>query len=466
MFRDARSSVVTLATLAVVALNPGCRRSSPPPPQATVASADLTPPPPPSRCEPPADGAMISLGEDKADDEGADSLPFAVEVGQGVATDDGFAVGALMPDKNGAKASVVTLSALGGSSRVVPLLTAHGDTPPPRIAPAGKSLLVGVLESAASNRRLRIGKVDAGAVTWGPSLDQSRDESLAFDLLATGSHAVAVWDDDSRDSDDGLIKLVSLDAATLTPAGSPRVVSPRGTDAEMPRLAARPGGFWLTWIRRKPEKVDDDNHEAGESPEFRWLEAVQLDERGVVVGTPRRVTSETGHVLVYDLRELPDGRAILVFRDDDTPSGSSGGILLRVVLRPDGASEPTVLADRQLGVGVPALLPGWIAMADALAETRLARLAPSGDLADRLESEPVLGRGEPLASRGDSLLVLRPRGKGVRLFVTRCRDQAPLPPGASAEPPPAAPPSRPSGPASARPKESASPGAKSARPPR
>ena len=124
--------------------------------------------------------------------------------------------------------------------RANPPLARRSRSPPPRLAPAGKSLLVGVLESAASNRRLRLGKVDQGAVTWGPALDQARDESLAFDLLASGSRAVAVWDDTTRDSDDGVIKLVSFDAATLAPSGSPRVVSPRGADTEMPRLAARP----------------------------------------------------------------------------------------------------------------------------------------------------------------------------------------------------------------------------------
>lgn len=422
----------------VLVVGSGCKRTAPPPAETAAASAsvDLAPPPPPSRCDAPQEGSVVALGEAPRDSEN-DSLPFAVEIGQGVAFEGGFAVGALMPDKRGARASVVTLGAQGGNSKIVPLLTAHGDTPPPRIAPVGKSLLVGVLESAASSRRFRIGRIDGETVSWGAEFEQARDESLAFDLATNGERAAAVWDDESRDADRGIIKLVSFEAANFQKASSPKVISPKDTDAEMPRLVPRPGGFWLTWIARRPEKTDDKDREVGEAPEFRWLEAVPLDERGASTGSPMRVTPEKGHLLIYDIQALPEGRALIVYRDDDTPSGSSGGVLLRVVLRPDGASEPSVVADRHLGVGAPAVLGGWLAVADASAETRLARVGPNGALVDRLESEPILGRGELLAARGDDLLVLQPRGQGVRLFLTRCHEQAPDPlASASPTPPP------------------------------
>jgi hypothetical protein len=413
----------------------GCKRSAPTPTATAIlsSSVDLAPPPPPSRCDAPGEGSVVALGEETRGDD-HDSLPFAVEVGQGVAFDEGFAVGALTPERRGAKASVVTLGPGGGGARVVPLLTAHGDTPPPRLAAVGKAVLVGVLESAASSRRLKLGRVEAGAVAWGPEFDQARDESLAFDLAANGAHALVAWDDEPREADRGVIKVVSFEAAGFQKMTPPRILSPKGTDAEMPRVVPRPGGFWLTWIARRPEKTDDSAREVGEAPEFRWLEAMPLDERGASVGPPLRVTPDKGHVLIYDLRELPDGRALVLYRDDDTPSGSSGGVLLKVVLRPDGASEPAVVADRHLGVGSPAVLDGWIAVGDASAETRLARVGRDGALLDRLESEPVLGRGEPLAARGDALLVLQPRGQGVRLFVTRCREQGPAPDDAGSDP--------------------------------
>ncbi|MCS6899669.1 MAG: hypothetical protein RMJ98_08515 [Myxococcales bacterium] len=400
---------------------PGCKRSSPAPTAAVLlsASVDLTPAPPPSRCTPPREGSVVALGEEPHEGE-QDSLPFAVEVGQGVSFEEGFAVGALIPDQRGAKASVVILGPEGGSSRMIPLLTAHGDTPPPRLASSGHILLVGVLESGASSRRLKLGRMEAGAVVWGPELEQARDESLAFDLAVHGTYGVAVWDDETRAADRGTIKLFAFELGGFKKLLEPRVISPKESDAEMPRLAPRPGGFWLTWIARRPEKTDESDREVGEAPEFRWLEALPLDERGQPTGAPRRITPEKGHVLIHDLRALPGGNALVVYRDDDTPSGSSGGVLLRVTLRPDGASEPAVIADRHLGVGAPAVLDGWLAVADASAETRLARIGSDGALLDPLESEPILGRGEPLVARGDSLLVLQPRGQGVRLFVTKC----------------------------------------------
>ncbi|MCU0655029.1 MAG: hypothetical protein MUF64_06990 [Polyangiaceae bacterium] len=407
-----------------------CQSSSPlttSSPAASVASVDLSPPPPPSRCDAPAEGATVSLGEEPHNDD-SDSMPFAVEVGQGTSFGDGFALGALMPDKRGARAAVVTLGADGGGSKIIPLLVAHGDTPPPRVASAGKAILAGLLESGPSSRRLRLARVEAGAVAWGPEFEQARDESLAFDLVVHEGVAAAVWDDETRDAEHGLIKIATFDPQSFQKASAPRVISPRGADAEMPRIVPRPGGFWLTWVARRPESTDDSAREVGEAPEFRWLEAMPLDLRGAPVGPAARVTPDKGHLLTYDVRALPDGKAIVLYRDDDTPSGSAGGILLRVVLRPGGASEPEVVADRHLGIGAPALLDGWIAVADASAETRLARLDPDGLLRDRLESEPVLGRGEPVAALGDALLVLQPRGKGVRLFLTRCRDQAPAPP--------------------------------------
>lgn len=405
----------------------GCKRSTPSTTSVAPASASVSEEPPvpiPSRCDPPREGSVISLGETPVEEE-IGGLPFAAEVGQGVSFDLGFAVGMLMPDKNGSKASIVTLEPQGGASKTIPLLTAHGDTPPPRLAPMGKSLLVGILESAASSRRLRIARVDESSVTWGPEWDQARDESLAFDIAVNEGYAAVAWDDELRNSDRSVIELVTFETAHFQKERSPKILSPKGTDAEMPRLVPRPGGFWLTWIARMPEKVNDKDREAGEVPEFRWLMAVPLTFKGAPIGNPMRITPEKGHLLVYDIHALPEGGAVIVYRDDDTPSGSSGGILLQVVLRPDGAGEPTVIADQNLGVGVPTLQGAWLTMADASAETRLSRIGPKGNLLDRLESEPTLGRGELLAARGDDLLVLQPRGRGVRLFVTSCHNQRP-----------------------------------------
>lgn len=404
-----------------------------------MGAASALPPVPASRCEDPGAG-VFSLGEDKPTEEG-EPLPFAVEIGDGTAFEGGFAAGALIPGGNtSAKAAVVVFDAQGGNAKVISLGGAHGDTPPPRVAPAGTALLTALLESSAAGRRLRIGKIEGGALTWGPAFDQGRDESLAFDVVAGPSRSIVAWDDDAREPERGVVRVATFTTDALGAPSAPRTITGKDTDAELPRLVRRPGGYWLTWVARRPERVNTSDREPGEDAEFRWLEAVPLDELGAPTAPAKRLTPDTGHVLTYDVEEGQDGKAIAVYRDDDTPSGSGGGIVMKVVLRPDGASEPVVIADRNLGVGTPSLLSGWLAVADSVSETRLARLDERGELQESLDSEPVLGRGEPLAARGDALLVVRPRGKGVRLFVTRCHPSGVRPAASGDEPlPPAMP---------------------------
>jgi hypothetical protein len=43
-----------------------------------------------------------------------------------------------------------------------------------------------------------------------------------------------------------------------------------------------------------------------------------------------------------------------------------------------------------------------------------------GSLSDRFASEDLLGSGEPVANHGDWMLVSRPDGTAVRLYVVQC----------------------------------------------
>lgn len=427
---------VLLASIAVLALA-GCKRQVAPTLEGSRSAAPALEAPPPSRCDEPAADATFSLGDDKLVTGSEDQvLPFAAEVGDGVATTSGFAVGALTPREGGVSAVVVTLDERGRSPKIVSLGLAHGDTPPPRVASLGGELVAALLEAGSAGRRLRLARVDGDTVAWGPSFEQGRDESLAYDVALGDPRGLVAWDDDAKEPERGVIRVASFVTKGLGAPTPPRVITGKQTDAESPRVIARQGGFWLFFIARKPEDTDDNAREIGETAEFRWLEAVPLDANGAPTASPRRITAGDGHVLTYDVIAGEAGAALVAYRDDDTPSGSAGGVVLRVVVRPDGSSAPTVLTDRHVGVGAPALIPGWFAIADASAETRLARLGPAGELLDALESEPVLGRGEPIAARGDVLLVSRPRGRGVRLSVTRCRSGAPepTPPAASDAP--------------------------------
>jgi hypothetical protein len=347
-------------------------------------------------------------------------LPFATEVGKGVAFDKGFAAGALRKEGRGTGAVVAVVAADGSSSRIVSLGASHGDADPPRVFAAGSALGAGVLAPMASGRALRLARIDGDSVAWGAELAQGADESLAFDVALGEGRGVAVWDDVPKDKERSAIFLATFDPATFAAPGLAHVVTLPGTDADLPRLVVRPGGFWLLWVARRPEGSDPDARFRAEDIAYRWLEVVPLDARGGLTGAPRRIGSDSGHVLAYDVVEGQDGAAIVMWRDDDTPSGSAGGRLLRAVVRLGGIDGPDPIDDEHVGVGAPSLMPGWLAIADAAGPTRLVPMGPRGLPLDRLESEPSIGSGEPLAAIGDRLLVARFSGNAVRLLVARC----------------------------------------------
>lgn len=386
-----------------------------------ASASEAIPEPKVSRCAEPETGATLLLGDTaKGSDE--DLLPFAPEIGDGISYSQGFAVGVLTRDQgsHSTVAQVITLSHDGTKTKAITVGAAHGDTQPPRVVAKGDILAVGLLDSEPNGRRLRIGRISEGAMAWTANFEQGRDESFAFDIALGESRGVAVWDDDAKGPDRGVIRLATFQADTLLAPTIARDISPIKTDAEIPRILVRPGGFWLIWIARRPERVDDNQREPGEEAQFRWLEIQQLDQQGALQGSPKAITPRDGHVLTYSAMTTDQGGLFLVYRDDDTPSGSSGGVLMKAIVRPDGTTESSLLADSHLGVGSPALLSGWLSIGDMTEETRLAKITPSGILLEALVSEPKLGRGEVLAAHENQLLVAQPRGVSVKLFVTNC----------------------------------------------
>jgi hypothetical protein len=145
-----------------------------------------------------------------------------------------------------------------------------------------------------------------------------------------------------------------------------------------------------------------------------------LDAQGAPTGPPKRLTPAAGHVLVYDVREGDAGAAVVVYSDGDAPSGGAASALRRIVLREGGATDPQPLGQVSGEFSNVSALPGWAAVVDLASETRLAPAGPLGELLAPLEREPTIGPGEPVAASGDRVLVARPGGNGVRVFVTTC----------------------------------------------
>jgi hypothetical protein len=418
---------------AIAALNPA-GSVGPVGPNAAVAGAKSEGP---HRCAPlsaeppfvlgPGDtGRAPTLKAPAAEPAPIENLPFAAEVGEGASWSEGFAVGAIYESDSNHAMSVVTLDRGGRNAKVLSLGTAHGDVEPPRVASRGATLLVGVLTPGINGRMLRLAKIEGGQVAWGATVPQKSDESQAFDIGAGEKRGIAVWDEDGLAT--GVIQASTFDVTNATGASMPRTISPQGTDAESPRLAARPGGgFWLAYIARR---AGTESPEAGYEADpvgYRWVELIALDAQGSPTGPARAAMSRDAHVMVFDVTSLDDGSALVVWRDNDTPLESAAGPVMRTVVRANGIDPATVLVANDNGGGAPSLLSGWVVVTDAADTTRLAPLARTGEVQGAWSTEPDIGSGEPIAVGPEGLLVARPAGRAVKLAVLKCTRDVPLP---------------------------------------
>jgi hypothetical protein len=420
--------------LTVAILVGACKKSQPPPdPEAVVQPTASPKSSAPPRCSPlskeppfvlgPTDtGRVVPSGMDAGETVRDDTLPFAAEVGDGVAFPGGFAVGAIHESDTALAMSVVTLDANGHNPKIIPLGIAHGDVEPPRVFVREGILAAGVLEPGVSGRSLRLAKIENGAVTWGATIHEQGGESQAFDVALGDKKGIVVWDEDGATS--SVIQVSTFDTSTLSNATPPRTISRPLADAESPRLIARPGGYWLAYIGRSAGPEDSNNRAPAEDIGQRWIEVVPLDANGSPTALARAATPKDGHVMVFDMAAAPDGGAVLAYRYDDTPTGAPGGQVMRVVVHPTSIEPPSVLIEDEVGAGVPNLLPGWIAVLDAADVTRLAPLGADGQITASLNAEPDVGSGEPVAANANRLLVARPAGRAVKLVVLECRPDA------------------------------------------
>lgn len=424
-------------------LPPRCAELAP----GTAFTIGEAPAPRPVSAPPPSQGAPGAAPLPAAPDEPEEDplAPFAVEIGRGTVFDGGFAAGTLRDAEGGSVAMVATLGFDGKNGKLVRLARSRGDLDPPVVAAAGASLFTALLEPNASGRAIKIAKVTGEEVTWGVELSEGRDESLALDIAVAGARGVIVWDDVSRDAKRSSVVLASFDTGSLRSVTQPRPVSPPAIDADSPRIVARPGGYWLAYVARAggdedespvprarkkvgksdPSKPNEDTAAAGEAIGRQWLEVMPLDESGAATSTPRAITPKDGHVLAFDLEPSEDGSAIVAWRDDDTPQGSSGGRVSAVFVGRSGEGEPHVLAEEGVGAGVPELLPGWLSVASLSGPAQLARMTARGEMVGALAPEPSLGSGEPIAGTKDVLLVARPAGRAMKLSLMRCAPVAP-----------------------------------------
>ena len=346
----------------------------------------------PSRCQAPSGGAAVASPEE-------------LEVGDAVLFGEGYAVGMVHRTAAGRMAAVALVDRNVTAVRVIDVGVTLGDATAPRLIRRGKDLLVaGYALHKSDARELALQVIGAaGDVKPFTSIVQQRDDSLAFDL---GTGLVA-WDEETTGSTPrGVVRVASLSDH----AGPPRDASSPESDAEMPRVVADGAGYFVLWMARRPEPASAPDASApgtmeaiGEPRAYSWLEMVTLDAAGAPVGPTRRLTPASGHVSAYDVQALPgEGRPTLlvVARDDGEAVDGSGGALLRVRVREDGADPPLAFPGDGLGRGAPSLVEGplpWLAWIGPHEEMRLLPLDAAGVPVAPPSAEPLLDEALPLA---------------------------------------------------------------------
>lgn len=383
------------------------------------------------RCH--VEGARVGLlGED-------------IVVGESAVSTDGLAVGLIRRDGEKVVASVVLTSFDLARPSYVDLGPALGDDPPPVPFATARGILVAhhgrrageragfrdagagsPLRDAAGRRDVRIVRLDGGKpVEIGPAITQQADESQAFDLaLGEGSAAPLVaWDEDAPLGQGRMLADRGLIKVQLVGGGPAAVVSPPGSDAEGPRLVARPGGFVLAWIAKKSAEVDAGaameaakartSEGPGEGRTYRWIEWVALDAKGAPTTPVRRLagTGEHGHVAAFDLRVVEGGRVVAIVQDEAAVSEGGGARIQRLPVDADQAPG-ALLVDAGVGTTLAGVVPHvdaarpWLAFADTDERTRLVPLTPTLVAGAGATLEPALDGARVLGANGDRVVAV------------------------------------------------------------
>jgi hypothetical protein len=445
-----RSSTTTAQVLlglgvatAVVAFFVLQRPPEPPSPAAspstTAARSAVVAPPP--RCRVVHTGSLLG---DEGDSSGSSSddarlAPYAAEVGRAAVIDGGYVVGAKRYRDSKAEVGFLRLNP-EGKGAFQSLGHSRADLGAPTVAAITGGVLIGTVEANAGGLALRLVKSTLSTKPkWGAEIQLQRGESHAYDLAALKDQGFVAYTMRGKGKNDVFrVMLQAFAVGPLTLRGKAVSVSSSRVDAEAPRLLRRGAGFWLVYVARSrlalPKKPGDkalgrspkQERFSAEKIEPSWLEVLPLDGAAKPLGSARSVTPRDGHVLAYDAA-LQGESLLLAWRDDDTPSGAGRGRVLMQRVGAGGEGSSQMVAERDVGSGVPALVGDWLALPDSQGRMRLAPIQKAEDtgsfLSDALRLESQLGMAQPLVAQSDSLLLAQPRGRAIGFAVARCRSK-------------------------------------------
>jgi hypothetical protein len=430
--------------LAATLLAPGCRCSSEPTSVPAVAVAEVKSP----DCV--RSGVILTLAPSDRERQAGEArldpsveLPFATEPGMAVALRGAFFATGLRHESRGAVALLGRVGAEDAPTQLVELGLVRGDVVPPRLAGDGGDLWVVLQDGTPKGRELRVARLAGGELTagasWRPGPEQTNAESSSFDIAARAGDAMLVYDDWSAVDHHGRIMAAPILATAEAGRIEGKPVSLPGVDAEAPRIAARPGGYWIAWLVNAAGagsgRVYDPGDEVGENAApgsaygARWLAFAALDARGKLVGDARRLTARQGRVVGYDLALGPSGSAWIVWRQDAPTPGASGGRIAMAELWVDSSPSIRSLRDEDVGAGEPTWLVAsdgavrWLSFPDSRDQTVLLGVESLGKTGASLRLGPELEGAGALAAQGEQLLFAVPRGRAVELAPAICTDR-------------------------------------------
>jgi hypothetical protein len=448
-----------LYAIAAVLLAAGCRCSDGASSSAAAVSSSVASAAPSATNQPscklragqfslsPTDGRTAVA----ADEEDLD-LPFAVELGEAVRYQSGFAVTGLRASQNGNQAVLAVLPKGLQGARVVELGAVHGDVAPPRLAVAGDNLIAVVPEADASGQSLRLALLQPEAtepVRWGASVHDGEDESQAVELAVGAARTALVWDDWDKAANHGVVKLATTGSQDVTALSVPQVVSPPNADAESPRIVSTRDGFWVAWavndeapnapsqreaLPRNPGAAGETARgEESEDPRVeertlvavqRGIELLKLDASGAPQGAARRVTPAGLRVTQFDLGSDAQGAAYIAWRAGASSLASEGGELGLLAISANGDETRLPLAEMESGAGVPQLLfeergLGVLAVAQPGEEMALLEIMPGSTPPVLMKA--TLAQAAPVALAGRDLLLVRPVGRALLFTVAHCQ---------------------------------------------
>jgi hypothetical protein len=356
----------------------------------------------------------------------------SLDIGEASRSGEWIAVGVARETDGKRIASAVTsrVTADGlGDAQLTDLAPLPPDAPPP-VACVGKGPPFALTHVAGPGRSRRIlaMTLEGGKASFQWTFGDEANDDFGVDAVyadgGLGFLALAVWDETVANR--GVVKTRGFALPTITGVTEPKeqILSPPATDADSPRIVARPGGgYWVAWIAHKADEdaakdAAPEPEGPGEARSFAWLEVLALDAAGSPLAPPRRLMAAGKHVEAFDMQARADAVDIVV-KDDEEPADNAGSRLVLLTLRGDTADEPakrTLVADG-VGHGVPDLLAPWVAFTDLQDKARLVPLLWEGG---RQSLEPSLDGARALTALSNGILAGFPADPARALRAVPC----------------------------------------------